>query len=91
MAAAGFLLKSVSTWPYEWRPITDDKIKNQCVPVASLNKTNFNFNFLSTKVKYLQDGQKCPGKQNDIRINVWNDSLIKLVLMLTYISEKLSN
>ena len=23
------------------RPITDDKIKNQCVPVASLNKTNF--------------------------------------------------
>ena len=27
VAAAGFLLKSVSTWPYEWRPITDDKIK----------------------------------------------------------------
>ena len=27
VAAAGFLLKRVSTWPYEWRPITNDKIK----------------------------------------------------------------
>ena len=27
VAAVGFSLNGVSTWPYEWRPITDDKIK----------------------------------------------------------------
>ena len=39
MAAAGFLLKKVCQRDH----MNDDKIKNQCVPVASLNKTNFNF------------------------------------------------